>query len=237
MTDSQELLALNEKVDALSAQLQILTDYVADQRQRQREWDELKDDLIPIANEMFAASVEELSEIEAYVQLEDILHLLKRLARNTNNIERMLDQLESLNDLMLDLGPIVNDAFLQAVGQLDEMERKGYFAAIREGVYVLDNIVEAFGPEDVRALGDNIVTILSTVREMTQPEIMHTAQNLARTFNVPEVRREGLDVSYLGLIKQMRDPEMRRGLALTLTLLKAIGSDNPTDVNGSQASS
>ena len=108
------------------------------------------------------------------------------------------------------------------------------FAKVQD---IFDNIVEAFGPEDVRALGDNVVTILSTVREMTQPEIMHTAQNLARTFNVPEVRQEELDVSFLGLIKQMRDPEMRRGLALTLTLLKAIGSDSPTGANGSQASS
>ena len=188
---------------------------------------------MPIANEMYLAAVEELSEIEPYVQLEDILHLLKRLARNINNIERMLDQLESLNDLMLDLGPIINDAFLFSVAQLDEMERKGYFDAFREGAYVMDNIVDAFGPEDVRQLGDNVVTILTTVKEMTQPEVMGAVQNLTQTMREAEENTEQIDISTFGLLKQLRDPEVKRGLALTLQMLKSVGDNHSPTSSGS----
>ncbi|RME80373.1 MAG: DUF1641 domain-containing protein [Caldilineae bacterium] len=218
---------LSRKVDALSAQLQNVTDYIEDQRRRQRERDELKDDLIPIVNDMYLAAVEELSQIEPYVRLEDILHLLKRLARNTHNIENMLDQLESLNDLLQDLGPIFNEAFLAAVTKLDEMERKGYFENFRQGFYIIDNIVEAFGPEDVKALGDNIVTILTTVREMTQPEVMETVQNLTARMREVEEKPEQVDTSFIGLLRQLRDPHTRRGLALTLQMLKAMGEEQP----------
>ncbi|NIQ11579.1 MAG: hypothetical protein GWO23_18845, partial [Gammaproteobacteria bacterium] len=65
------------------------------QQRRRREWDELKSDFTPIATDIYRLSVEQLDEVENYVQLEDIMRLLKRLARNTRNIEQMLDQLES----------------------------------------------------------------------------------------------------------------------------------------------
>jgi len=234
MEQDQTILELNAKIDALTAKIDLLTDYVVEQRRRQREWDELKDDLTPIANEMYLAAIEELSEIEPYIQLEDILHLLKRLARNINNIELMLDQLESLNDLMQDLGPIFNDALLFAVAQLDDMERKGYFDAMREGVYVMDNIVDAFGPDDVRQLGDNVVTILTTVKEMTQPEVMGAVQNLTHTMRQVEEHPEQIDASAFGLLKQFRDPEVRRGLALTMQMLKSVGETRPTTDPGSR---
>lgn len=223
MESTPTLQELNAKVDALSEQLAVVTGYIADQQRRQRERDELKDDLVPIANDMYLAAIEELSEVEPYVQLEDLLHLLKRLARNTRNIEQMLDQLESINDLVADLGPIVNDAFLTTIQQLDDMERKGYFENLRQGFYVLDNIVEAFGPEDIKALGDNVVTILTTVREMTQPEVMLTLQNLTRTMRVTEGEAQQIDTSMFGLLRQLRDPQVRRGLALTLQMLKSVG--------------
>ncbi len=221
------LLELNRKVDLLTLQLSALTEHADQQQRRQREWDELKADLTPVMNESYLMMVEQLAELEPHVQLEDLLNLLKRLARNTRNIELLLDQLESLSDLVQDLSPIFQDAFLMAVTTLDEIERKGYFDVIREGSYVMDQIVEAFGPEDVRLLGDNVVTILSTVKEMTQPEVMETVQTLTSRMREVEEHPEDVDTSYTGLIKQLRDPETRRGLALTLQMLKAMGDDQP----------
>ncbi|HEY80413.1 MAG TPA: DUF1641 domain-containing protein [Anaerolineae bacterium] len=223
-----QLQALNAKLDALTEQVAVLTDFVLEQRQRQQEWDELKEDLTPIGMEMFAAAVEELEEVEPYAQLEDILFFLKRLVTNLHNFEAMFDQLESFNDLFQDLTPIANDAFLVAVDQLEEMEKKGYFQVIPEAKYILDNVVDAFGPEDVRALGDNIVLILSTVRSMTQPEIMTLVQQLTEsTQEAVRTPDEELDISYLGLLRQMRDPQIRLGLARTMRLLRAMGDIAP----------
>ena len=232
MDQTQVLLELNQKLDRLTGQMEEMTEFVESQRRRQREWDDLKADLTPVAMDMYQVAVEQLSEVEPYVQLEDLLYLVKRLARNTRNIEQLLDQVESVSDLLQDAGPIVNDAFLTAVQQMDVMERKGYFRLIKEGQYVLDNVVDAFGPQDVRQLGDNVVTILMTIKEMTQPEVMTMAQNLAGTMRKTEAQPEAVNTSFWSILKQLRDPQTRRGLAVTLEMLKAVGADQ-TSTNGS----
>jgi len=227
-----QLEALNAKIDALTEQMAVLTDYVLEQRQRQQEWDELKEDLTPILMEMSDVAVEELEEIEPYVQLEDILAFLKRLAANLHNFETMLDQLESVNDLVQDMTPVANDAFIVAMDQMQEMEQRGYFAVLPELKRMADNVMDAFGPEDVRALGDNVVTILTTVRSMTQPEIMTLVQKLTdSTQEAVRTPDDELDISTMGLIRQMRDPQMRLGLARTMTLLRAMGDIAPPEAN------
>lgn len=232
MDQTQILLELSQKLDTLTGQMAEMTDYVESQRRRQREWDDLRTDLTPVAMDLFQVAVEQLNEIEPYVQLEDLLYLVKRLARNTHNIQQLLDQVESVSDLLQDAGPIVNDAFLSAVQQMDVMERKGYFRLAKEGQYVLDNVVGAFGPDDVRQLGDNVVTILMTIKEMTQPEIMAMAQNLAGTMRKTEAQPEEVSTSFWSILKQLRDPQTRRGLAMTLDMLKAVGTEQPP-ANGS----
>jgi uncharacterized protein YjgD (DUF1641 family) len=172
------------------------------------------------------------------VQLEDLLAFLNRLAAKLHNFETMLDQLESVNDLVQDMTPVANDAFLVAMDQMQEMEQRGYFAVLPELKYMADNVMDAFGPEDVRALGDNVVTILTTVRSMTQPEIMTLVQKLTdSTQEAVRTPDDELDLSYLGLMKQMRDPQVRLGLARTMTLLRAMGNISPTEpaANGNGA--
>ncbi len=225
---TQVLQELNQKIDALTAQMQALTDYVYEQRRRQQEWDELKADLTPVALDAYQVVVEQLEEVEPYMQLEDLLYLLKRLARNVRNIEMLLDQVESLSDLGRDAMPILNDAVLMSVQQLDALERRGYFRLLKEGQYVLDNIVDHFGPEDVRQLGDNVVTILTTVKQMTQPEIMGMMQNLAGGLRQVEAEPQEVDTSFRGLLRQLRDPQTRRGLAITLGMLRAVGAESPS---------
>ena len=214
-------------MDALTAQVQALTEHVQEQRRRQQEWDELRADLTPVALDAYQVMVEQLNELEPYVQLEDLLFLLKRVARNTRNIEMLLDQVESLSALGGDAMPILNDAVLMSVQQLDALERRGYFRLAKEGQYVLDNIVDHFGPEDVRQLGDNAVTILTTVKQMTQPEIMGMMQNLAGGLRMAETQPEQVDTSFRSLFRQLRAPQTRRGLAITLGMLRAVGAEGP----------
>jgi uncharacterized protein YjgD (DUF1641 family) len=232
MDQTQTLVELNQKIDSLTTQLSVLTEFVEDQRRRQRELDDLKADLTPIAMEAYQVAVEQFSELEPYVQLEDLLYLVKRVARNTRNIEMVLDQVESLSDLVKDASPIVNDAVLMAVEQMDAMERRGYFRLAKEGQVVLDNIVDAFGPEDVRQLGNNVVTILTTVKQMTQPEIMGMMQNLAGSMRTAEAQPQEASTSMWSLLKQFRDPQTRRGLAITLGMLRAVGAETPPASNG-----
>ncbi|MFQ5398055.1 MAG: hypothetical protein ACE5E7_00495 [Anaerolineae bacterium] len=209
----QALLELNRKVDTLTEQVAFLAEEVRIHQRRRQEWGELKNDMTPVVNDMFRLAVEQLDEVEPHVQLEDILPLMKRLARNTRNLEKMLGQMESLAEMSRDVGSLTRDAFLSLTKLLDEMERKGYFVFLRGGMDILDNIAESFTEEDVRQLGENIVLILQTVKEMTQPDIMRMLKNAAVVMREDEVTE---NLSLLGIIRQLNDPAVKKGLAKTL---------------------
>ena len=219
LTVDPAVLELNQKLDRLATQLDFLTEEAQRQKRRQQEWDELKDDLIPVGNELFRISVAQLEEIQRHVQLEDMLRLMKRLARNTRNLEMMLDQVEGLMELWQDLSPLSRDMFFRAMTQLNEMESKGYFTFLQGGLDMVDRIVNEFSEEDVQQLADNIVLILQTVKEMTQPEIMTMLRNTALVVK----DEEPVDTSLFSIIRQLNDPSVRRGLAKTLNILKSVG--------------
>lgn len=227
--------ALAESVAALGAQVQLLTDKAYEDRRRQREFDELKTDLAPVMQDMYNITVQQLEEIQTYVQLEDVLYLLKRLARNTRTLNEMLGQVESMYDLWKDVSPLTKDMVAQAVYMLDELERKGYFGFLRQGQYVMDQVVTSFSEDDVRLLGDNVVLILNTVKALTQPEMMSLVNNLTQGFHEVEEHVDELPTSMLGILRQMRDPEVRRGMAMTMAMLKRVSQQSPAQaksVNG-----
>ncbi|NKQ34359.1 MAG: DUF1641 domain-containing protein [Chloroflexi bacterium] len=216
----EQLLELNQKIDTLTEQVTFLAEEARIQRVRRQEFDELKNDLTPVMMEMYQLSVRELDEIDGYVELEDMLRLMKRLMRNTRNLERMLDQMESLMEMGQDISPLTQQAFLALMQRLDEMERKGYFTFMREGMAIMDRVVAEYSEEDVRQLGDNIVLILNTVKEMTQPEIMTMLQDTAVAIRDDEYADK--DVSMFSILRQLNDPEVKRGLAKTLNVLKTV---------------
>ncbi len=218
----QSFVELNQKLDALTAQVAYLTEQTQLAERQRQERAELMHDLTPIANEAFRLTVEQLEEVQEYVDLGDLLRLLKRLLRNGRNLDKMLDQLESLADLANTVGPLADQAFGQAVEVMAQMEHKGYFAFARGGLRIVDNVVTSFTEDDIRRLGDNIVLILNTVKDMTQPEIMSFVRN---TLLVAEREVEKpVDISTFGLLRQMQDPAVRRGLALTMRVLRVIGA-------------
>ncbi len=224
-----EMVALNQtliqRIDLLTEQVAALSQALSEQaklaeRQRQ-ERAELTRDLTTIATEAYRISIEQLEEVQEYVDLSDLLRFLKRVLRNGRNFEKILDQVESLMDLMDTMGPLADEAFGKAVTLMTEMEQKGYFTLARGGARIVDNVVTSFTADDVDRLGDNIVLILNTVKDMTQPEILNFVRN---TLMVSEKEIEKpVDISYSGLVRQMRDPAVRRGLALTMRVLHVVG--------------
>ena len=218
----QTISELNQKIDALTEQVAFLAEEARQQKRRRQEWEELQNDLTPVAGELYRLSVEQLNEIESYVQLEDGLRLFKRLMRNTRNLEQMLDQMESLAAMWQDLNPLSQDAFLTVMHRLDEMERKGYFNFARGGMAIMDNVVTSFTQEDVQQLGENIVLILQAVKEMTQPEIMTMMRNTAVIMRGEEAP---VDVSMFTILKQLNDPAVKRGLSKTLSVLRTVSEN------------
>jgi len=216
VVNDQSLEALNRKIDALTKQVAFLTEAAQQDQQRRQEWDELKNDLTPVAGDVYRVAVRELAEVDGYFSSEDVLRLMKRLVRNTRNMEQMLDQLESFAALWQDAGPLTQDAFLTLMNRLEEAEQKGYFTFMRGGMEIADRVVSSYSEEDVRQLGDNIVLILDTVKDLTQPEVMMLMRSTAETLREDDPDE---DVSMFQLLRQLNDPSVKRGLSKTLTVL------------------
>jgi len=121
------------------------------------------------------------------------------------------------------LAPVGSEAFAKLTTSLSEAERRGYFVFARGGLRILDEIVTSFGEEDIKQLGDNIVLILQTIKQMTQPEVMNFLRRTIVT--VEEQSGKPVDISYRALLAQLRDPNVRRGLALILRTLSKIGAE------------
>lgn len=217
-----DLAAVNRKLDRLTAQVAFLAEEAENARRQRMMWTDLQEELLPIARDLYDVAEEEMASLRPHVELDDLFYLLRRLARNVRTFNEMLDQLESARDFLADAAPLTREMIDGTTIQMDQLERKGYFGFARQGMYVLDQIVTSFSEEDVRQLGDNIVLILNTVKALTQPEIMNLANSLTSAFEEVEDRADELPTSLLGLLGQMRDPEVRRGLAVTMEVLKAI---------------
>ncbi len=235
---SEQLAEINQKLDLLAqsigvlgAQVNYLMERAEAERRRQQMWDDLFADLKPVLNDMYAATEEQLSEMQQFVTLDDILELVKRLARNTRTLNEMLDLLESAHDFVKDASPLTKEMMTEATDRLAELERKGYFGFARQSFYVIDQIVTSFSEEDVKQLGDNIVLILNTVKALTQPQMMTLLNNLTQGFHEAEAeaRAGKLDIGYLALLRKMRDPEVRRGLAITLETLRRVSAQSPKE--------
>jgi uncharacterized protein YjgD (DUF1641 family) len=212
----QMLAELHQKLDALAAQVQYLAEQAKQERQARNE---PFDTLMPILNDALRLTGKQLAD----VQLPDLVRLLKRLARNRQNIERLLDLMEASFEFTDVLAPFGNEVFAKLIAGLSEAERRGYFVFARGGLRILDEIVTSFGEEDIKQLGDNIVLILQTIKQMTQPEVMNFLRRTIVT--VEEQAGAPVDISYRALLAQLRDPNVRPGLALILRTLSKIGAE------------
>ena len=84
---TDRIAELESKIDVMSIQMDLLVEELREQRLRRQQWDELRSDLAPIAGEAMALASNELESIQEWVRPEDMLRLLRRILRNTNNIE------------------------------------------------------------------------------------------------------------------------------------------------------
>jgi uncharacterized protein YjgD (DUF1641 family) len=134
---------------------------------------------------------------------------------------------ESITELTRDLTPVAKQGMDSLTKVLGDAEKRGYVDFTRGGLEVLDKVVTSFSKEDVEALGDNIVLILETVKEMTQPEVMQMMQS---TFHgIHDVEEPEQTPSLMSLVGRMRKPETRRGLYRLLVFLESLGKVEVSD--------
>ena len=214
---------LERKIDALTEQVAFLTREAHLNRQRRQRWEDLQNDMMPIAGEAMIVVSNELDA--ANVNVSDLAALMRRLVKVAPVLERALGQIEMYSELGQDVLPLGSEAFEFAVARLADLGEKGYFTFAQGAIQVADRIVTGFTEEDVEQLGDNVVLILQTIKEMTQPEIMAALHRMIEAVQIQQshIAKESTEPpSFFQILKQMRDPEIRRGIARGLNTLRAV---------------
>jgi uncharacterized protein YjgD (DUF1641 family) len=155
----------------------------------------------------------------------EILDELKSIGRKLDRMEGIIDavthRLESLEDMREDLWPMVQGASHQISVKLHDLEQRGAVGFAKEAFRVGERIATSFSEEDVRQLGENVVHILHTVRSLTQPEVLELADRAAAAVQ----ENDAHPVKRMSLWRAMRDPEIRRGMSLMLTVLREMGHE------------
>ncbi|MBI5690692.1 MAG: DUF1641 domain-containing protein [Verrucomicrobia bacterium] len=213
--------ALVERLEALDRKLDLVLAEVEEVRRIRREVEELKEDLARVGKDVFRSVVTELDEVSPFVHTGDFAALGKRLIRNTNTLHDLLVQLESAREFLQDATPLARQVFTDGLAKLDELDRKGYFAMGRELGRALDNVVTHFTPEDARRLADNIVVMMETLKNLTQPEMLLAVNNAMEIYRKLDFQKMQ-EVSLWGAFRELNQPEMRRALGFLLSFLRNL---------------
>lgn len=226
---------LEAKIDALTVQVQFLADEAVEQRRRRIAIEELQADLTPIATAAVGNAAIALDE--ANIDAGDLVSLAMRVAENADLLEKAVAQLESINDLVVDVMPIVKQGIELAIEKAALLEEAGYFDFIEAGIGVVDRVVTGYSKEDVEALGDNVVQILDIIKDLTQPDMLAVTQRMLDVVHKQaEIQSESAaePPGLFALAGKIRDPEVRMGIGRALDTLKAVSSANAEEVEENQ---
>lgn len=221
---------LQIQMNELNAKLDIILEEIELQKRHRREMEDLKDDLMRVGKDVYQTAVEELDQIHDYVNSRDILHFGKYMLRNVNTISKVIQQLESAKDFLTDASPLIRESIIDFMAKLDEFDRKGYFEFMKELGKVSDRVVTSFNVEDIKSLGDNVVTILNTVKNLTQPDMLHTINNAINVYKKLDIEVTE-KVTFLSLLKELNDPETKKGLTFAIRFLKNLANEQAVSNN------
>lgn len=212
------------RLDHMAHQLDELTAEMQRQRAQRDAMAELTHDLAPVAREAMATATAELEDLD--VTTADLARFGRTMAAALPTLEAALAQLTALGELAGEVSHLSGPAMASMTDRLQAAEEQGYLGFARSSLGVVDRIVTNFDEDDVTALGDNVVLILETVKEMTQPEVMTMLRRTAHLVNEPgAVPAE--PPSLFALLREMRDPQVRAGLARMVGLLRSLAAEPP----------
>lgn len=212
---------MQEQMNEINKKLDLVLAEINSQRLKRNELTDLAEDLSIIGKDVFTNTVQTLDNAGVELDYDALNSLLIRFMRNIGTFNEMFEMLESGNDLIKDLTPIVHQVGLDAIKKMTEFEEKGYFAFFGEAVKIMDNIVEHFSPEDVTALADNVVSMLETVKGMTQPDMLEAMNNGLLVYKSMETK-DIKEYSLWKAFRAMNSPEMKRSLGFMITFMQKL---------------
>ena len=163
--------------------------------------------------------MESLDNAGVEIQADEVNHLLLGLIRNIGNINILLATLENVTDLVKDAGPIIKQVGIDAVDKFNDIDNKGYFEVLKQVIIALETIMERYSKEDIQNLSENIITVVDTLFNITDPALMKNL-NLAVTTVKSTHLNEVEKYSLWKIIREFTRPEMKQGIGYMMKFFK-----------------
>jgi uncharacterized protein YjgD (DUF1641 family) len=219
-----EEATIQQQINSLNTKMDLLLDYVREQKLKSETVEDLIADVSIIGKDVYDSTVEELDNRQVEIDPAELTELGISFLRNIRSFITIMDTFESIMDLTKEVGPIANEVIIDISKKLGEFENKGYFDFLRESGRIIDNIVTGFSAEDVKLLADNIVTILTTVKQLTQPEMMNLLNNAVKIYSSIQIN-DIPEYSLWKAFREMNSPEMKKGLGFMITFMKNLAKN------------
>lgn len=209
-----EQASITERLDRIEAQLAPLTATA-------QTVSELRDELAPRVNEAVHALIVQLADVETDFQLEDLVFLIKKLMRNTRNLNFTLDQLKNLIDFALTAEPLMKTTVPQVIFYLDALERQGVFRLLNAGLEVVGRIGSRTSPEQIQQISDGLVRLVAILQKLTTPEaldLLDRAAALPSQVDLAGAKPAGM----WRLMGALGDPDVKQGMGILLELTRGL---------------
>src|SRR6516164_4176612 len=138
-----------DQIAEINRKLDLIAEALSYQKRHRLEMEDLKDDLTIVGKDFYQTAVAELEELSESFRAGDLVFLLKKLLRNTNNLTKAFEQLESIRDFLVDLRPISREVYNDALAKMEALERKGYFQFAGGAASILDALVVSHSRTDL----------------------------------------------------------------------------------------
>ena len=215
---------MQEQINEINRKMDLILEEMMAQKETRQSIEDLTSDLTIVGTDVFKSTVTELDNAGIELDGEAVKQLMLKVVRNVGTINEMFEMMESANDLVKDLSPILHQMGLDGIHMMNEFEQKGYFEFFREIMKIMDNVIEHFSVEDVRSLADNAVTILETVKSLTQPDMLKAINSGVVVYKSIEVE-DIQEYSLWKAMKAMNSKEMKRGIGFMITFLQNIAKE------------
>jgi uncharacterized protein YjgD (DUF1641 family) len=217
-------LTLDERLDRLDEQVEFLVEQARRGQIRQAALGELMSDVAPVSRQFMVTAGERLQAVD--FDAGQAMDLMQTVIGSLGELNKLMTAVKPLVELSATLSELGAPALKAATDRMSDLDHRGYFRFAASSAGVLDRVITGFDESDVEALGDNVVLILKTLRDMTQPEIMQLLQRTIRSVQIEEMTEPpGL----FELLRQLRKPEARRGLARMIQILDSVGNETAHD--------
>lgn len=207
--------------DVLSQRIENIEENVSILTESANSINELKEDLAPRVTELVQALIVELSDIEEDFNIDDLVYLVKKVLRNINNFDFVLEQTTNIIDFVVAAEPLLKVTVPEVIQRLDELEQKGVFRLLSFLIDVGCKISEQINEEEYEKIGASLVRLSVALKNFLTGEGVDLIENgitMAGKINTARADKVGM----MGLLTAISDRKVQEGLGVVLELTRNL---------------